>query len=204
MGSAAQPELEAKIRRLADSEQWEDAASCGLKGYGAELLGFLHAVVEDSAGADEVFSLACEKAWTGLPNFRFESTFRTWLYGVARNVAHDRWRAQRRHRKRFEGLDDNSRAGQLAAQVRSTTAIHLRTQTKTELQRIRDALPPEDRMLLVLRLDREMSWTEIARVLDGEGSTAADVAREAARLRKRYERVKAKLTEQLRELVDEP
>lgn len=201
---AAQPELEAEIRRLADEERWEEAATRALKGYGAELLGFLHAVVEDPAGADEVFSLACEKAWTGLPTFRFESTFRTWLYGVARNLAYDRWRAQQRHRKRFEGLEDNSRAEQVAAHVRSTTAMHLRSQTKTELQRIRDALPPEDRMLLVLRLDREMSWTEVARVLTDDATADDDVAREAARLRKRYERVKAKLTQELRGLAKEP
>jgi RNA polymerase sigma-70 factor (ECF subfamily) len=167
-------------------------------------LGFLHAVVEDPAGADEVFSLVCEKAWTGLPRFRFESTFRTWLYSVARNVARDRHRARRRDRNRYEGLEDNSRAGQLAAQVRSSTAIHLRTQTKTELQRMRDALPPDDRVLLVLRLDREMSWTEVAKVLDGDTVTPAEVAREAARLRKRYERVKAKLAAQLRAFVDDP
>ena len=194
--------MEAEIRRLAEAERWEEAATCALKGYGAELLGFLHAVVEDPGGADEVFSLACEKAWTGLPGFRFESTFRTWLYGVARNLAFDRFRAQQRHLARFEGLEDNSRAGRIAAHVRSTTAVHLRTETKSQLQRIRDGLPPEDRMLLVLRLDREMAWTEVARVLGDDAASAEEVAREASRLRKRYERVKAKLAEQLRALPE--
>lgn len=203
MGSSAQPELEAEIRRLANAQRWEDAATCALKGYGGELLGFLHAVVGDPAGADEVFSLACEKAWSGLPSFRFESTFRTWIYGVARNLAYDRWRVQRRRADRFEPLDDNSRAAQIAAHVRSSTAVHLRSQTKTALQRIRDALPPEDRMLLVLRLDREMAWTEIARVLADDAEEAADVAREAARLRKRFERVKTRLSEQLRALAED-
>ncbi len=201
MGPDAQPDLEAEIRCLAEGARYEEAATRALKGYGAELLGFLHAVLEDPGAADEVFSVTCEKAWKGLRTFRFESTFRTWVYGVARNVARDRWRAQRRRRQRFDGLEENSHAGRIAAQVRSTTAVHLRTQTKTELRRLRDALPPDDRMLLVLRIDRDMSWTEIANVLATEASTPDDIRRESARLRKRYERVKAKLTEQLRGLV---
>lgn len=85
-----------------------------------------------------------------------------------------------------------------AARPRSTFARRPRPRCSGFATRF----PPEDRMLLVLRLDREMSWTEVARVLTDDAADA-DVSREAARLRKRFERVKAKLAEQLRGLAED-
>jgi RNA polymerase sigma-70 factor (ECF subfamily) len=49
-------------------------------------------------------------------------------------------------------------------------------------------LSPQDHTLLVLRLDREMAWEEIAAVLAGTGERVT-----APALRKRYERLKGKL-----------
>ncbi|MEM7160203.1 MAG: sigma-70 family RNA polymerase sigma factor [Myxococcota bacterium] len=189
-------ELERQIRVHVDARRWDQAATCALRGYGGELLGFLHAVIGDPSEADEVFSAVCEAVWASLPKFRFESSFRTWLYGVTRNLAREHWRDRRRQRRHFAPLDGDSAAAKVAAAIRSTTAIHLRSQTKTRLQRIRDSLPPEDRMLLVLRLDRSMAWRDIARVLSEDEDL--DLTRAAAHLRKRFERVKAKVAEQLR------
>jgi RNA polymerase sigma-70 factor (ECF subfamily) len=99
----------------------------------------------------------------------------------------------------------------MAAQARTTTAAFRRTSTKDRVRALRDRLEPDDQLLLVLRVDRGMEFREIAAVLaDGEeGSTSARSAsaepgeaqldREAARLRKRFERVK----ERLRELAHE-
>ena len=70
---------------------------------------------------------------------------------------------------------------------------------EVRLARLRTLLPPEDHALLVLRLDREMSWEEIADVLSASGTPVS-----AAALRKRYERVKERLARRARDegLVD--
>jgi RNA polymerase sigma-70 factor (ECF subfamily) len=82
----------------------------------------------------------------------------------------------------------------LAAQVRTATLPFLQTGHKNALRELRDRLPPEDRMLLVLRVDRQLSWTELAHVfLDDAGPDAARVKQEAARLRKRFQLVKDRL-----------
>ncbi|MEM6995561.1 MAG: sigma-70 family RNA polymerase sigma factor, partial [Myxococcota bacterium] len=190
--------LEQEIRGHAEASQWDEAATCALQGYGAEVLGFLHAVVPGAADADEAFSSLCEVVWARLPDFRFESSFRTWIYAVARNLAREQRRARQWRQRRFADLDGTSAAAKLAARVRSTTAIHLRSQTKTRLQQIRDALPADERALLVLRLDREMPWADIARVLAPGDIAEHDLPRESARLRKHFERVKTKLAGQLR------
>ena len=64
---------------------------------------------------------------------------------------------------------------------------------------LRDGLPDEDRMLLVLRVDRGLAWNDLARILsEEEGDRATDdasLAKEAARLRKRFQLVKERLRE---------
>ncbi|MDD9943302.1 MAG: hypothetical protein OXU20_19845, partial [Myxococcales bacterium] len=87
---------------------------------------------------------------------------------------------------------------QLVEQVRTQTNAYKVTTIKNRVRVLRDQLDPDDRMLLVLRIDRAMAWRDLAQVMmgqvEGEGDVDADaVDREAARLRKRFERVKADL-----------
>lgn len=65
------------------------------------------------------------------------------------------------------------------------------------LERLRRTLAPEDHTLLVLRLDRELSWDEIALVLAGEGDGGSGGPTPSA-LRKRFERLKRVLARRAR------
>jgi rhodanese-related sulfurtransferase len=56
------------------------------------------------------------------------------------------------------------------------------------LAAIRAALTPEEQTLLVLRLEREFSWREVAEVLAEDGRPPPE-----AELRERFERIKEKL-----------
>lgn len=64
---------------------------------------------------------------------------------------------------------------------------------------MREKLPADDQALLVLRVDRKMAWRDLAIVMSTGGYLPADsidedaLARETARLRKRFERVKSEL-----------
>ena len=58
-------------------------------------------------------------------------------------------------------------------------------------------LPVNDRTLLILRVDRRMSWLEIAEIL-GEDPDPAALKRRSVALRKRFERLKESLGQQLR------
>ena len=83
---------------------------------------------------------------------------------------------------------------ELVAQVRTATAQHLRTEVKDGFARLRATLDPDDQLLLGLRLDADLGWNDIARVLAGEEAAPVSV-REVAALRKRYERLKKQLRE---------
>ncbi len=196
-GPSPADRIEAEIVGHMQQERLSQALTAAIVGYGPELLGYLHAMLP-AGEADDLYSLMCERMWRGLPNFRWDSSFRTWAYTIARNLIRDRHRARRGPAGRIMGLSEVPEVAEIAEQVRSTTEVHLKTETKTRLQQVRDALEPDDRTLLILRVDRRLAWRDIARVMsESECLGDAEVGRLAARLRKRYERLKERLRAEL-------
>jgi len=202
------------VRALCAKSDHAAAATAILRGYGPELLGFLAAVHRDETAASDAFAELSEAVWRSLPRFAWESSVRTWAYAVARNVSRTSRRNAARRNRRVASPGESFFEKE-AEKVRTETLAYLRTEKKTRLQALRDALPEEDRMLLVLRVDRGLAWNELARILaeggeeeeEGEEGGETDgkddaptlddaaVVREAARLRKRFQLVKDRLRE---------
>ena len=188
----ATPDLEQRIRDAHERGDLETAATLAIRGYGPELLGFLTNTLGDVSLATDAFGRFTEDLWRGLPAFGWRSSFRTWSYTLARNAGH-RLRAEGWHR-RGERLA-TAEVDRAVAEVRDQTAPHLRTTMKDRVSLLRAGLEPEDRELLVLRVDRGLEWAEVAEIVFG-GDEPADPKvrrRQAAMLRKRYERVVARL-----------
>jgi RNA polymerase sigma-70 factor, ECF subfamily len=63
------------------------------------------------------------------------------------------------------------------------------------MRALRERLSEDDQTLLVLRIDKELSWKEIAAVMSGRGEELDDAAlrRWSARLRQRFRKVKERL-----------
>lgn len=194
MDASERADLEGELRRLVDGGDLAGAMTAALRGYGHELMGFLVGLAGNPAEADEVFGATCEKLWRALPTFRWDSSFRVWAYVVAR---HQFFNARRGPAvKKRVALDDAPAVAAAVAEIRSTTDAYRRTDVKDAFARLRDSLEPDERALLGLRVDRDLEWVDIARVL---GAADADVKREAATLRKRFERLKVRLRELARE-----
>jgi RNA polymerase sigma-70 factor (ECF subfamily) len=177
-------DLEARIEAALVASDLRAAATLAIEGYGPEVLGFLVVLLRDEDDAREVFAQACQDLWVGLPGFERRATMRTWMYTLARHAAARLLRSA--HRRRKVGLSEVS---DLVARVRTATASYARSEAKAGLAAIRDALDEDDRTLLVLRVDRNMAWNEIATIMLGD----EDVTRAAARLRKRYQHLKEEL-----------
>jgi RNA polymerase sigma-70 factor (ECF subfamily) len=126
---------------------------------------------------------------------RWQSTFRTWSFSVARHACYRMIRdAKVRRTVPLSGCHDLDNA---VATVRSATATYLQTAVKDGFARLREALTPDEQSLLTLRIDRDLEWNEIAQILADQALDAAAVKRAAASCRKRFER----LTEKLRALA---
>jgi RNA polymerase sigma-70 factor (ECF subfamily) len=186
-------------RRLAESlreGRAADAATYALKTYGPEIYALLASIHHGDQDAGEVFSFFCENLWKGLSGFEGRSSFRTWAYTIA-------WHASSAFRRqqltRRELLATDSQFSALALKVRTTTASRLQREKRSRLRELRETLPAEDQVLLVLRVERELDWKDLSRVMNpGTELDDATLTREAARLRKRFQAVKERLRELIR------
>jgi RNA polymerase sigma-70 factor (ECF subfamily) len=181
-------DVEEQIRSLLEGGQLHGAATKAIDEYGSELFGFLLSLLRDEQDASEVFSQTTEDLWLGLDRFEGRCSMRTWLYSLARHAAARFRRSPHRRVGRHVAL---SELGELAERVRTETLRCRRTDAKDMLATIRASLADDDRTLLVLRLDRSMGWSDIARVFP-DGSDEL-LGREAARLRKRFQLVKGEI-----------
>jgi RNA polymerase sigma-70 factor (ECF subfamily) len=161
----------------------------------ASILGLLVALHRDEQDAAEVFSTFSEDLWRGLPAFGWQCSFRTWAYVLARNASQRFKKGARRRAGREAPLSEHAVISEVVAAVRTETLTFLRTQKRTQLAALRDALSDDDKTLLILRLDKGLAWNDLARVMLGDGAPVGDaeLKREAARLRKRFQLVKDRL-----------
>jgi RNA polymerase sigma-70 factor, ECF subfamily len=191
---------EAVLAGLIRDGALKEAATLALDVYGPELYGFLVHLMGNPADADEVFSQVSEDLWRGLPEFSSQCSVRTWLYVLARHAAARFRRSPWNHRDR---RTNDSKLDALVQHARTHTQPWLRTDNKDRLRTLRDSLDPDDRSLLVLRIDRALDWKDIARVMLGDQSAdGVELQRETERLRKRFQLLKDELRERMRQLDD--
>ncbi len=77
--------------------------------------------------------------------------------------------------------------------VRSRTQLHMRSEVK-DGRKLRDQLDPDEQQLLMLRIDRNLGWSEIAEIIDDNDDPKA-IARASARLRQQFQSLKDRLRE---------
>jgi RNA polymerase sigma-70 factor (ECF subfamily) len=177
MGSSA-------VEALLEAGDLRGAATYAIRTLGPRIHGYLRAVMRDEGDAAEAFAGFAEDLWRGLPRFRRECAFETWAFKLAwRAALHVRDDAYRRRGRRLATTD----ASRLADEIRRSSVLEAERQSDA-LERLREKLTPEERSLLVLRVDQRLSWDEVATVMSAEGEHV-----EAGALRKRFERLKEKL-----------
>jgi RNA polymerase sigma-70 factor, ECF subfamily len=185
-------DVEAEVARLRAAGQLKEAATLAIESYGPEVLSFLEVMLRGHADSSDAFAQACEDLWKGLPRFEGRAAMKTWFYTLARHAA-----SRLRRTSRPDRLAAISEITGVADRVRSRTQPYLKTEVKAGFAAIRASLDETDRLLLVLRIDRAMSWNDVARVMADAGDDESDeaVARAAARLRKRFQTVKESIRE---------
>jgi RNA polymerase sigma-70 factor (ECF subfamily) len=176
---------------LVEAGELSAAAEAIVRDYGPQILGYLTSVVRNDGDAAEVFSQFTEDLWRGLPGFRGECPVRVWAYRLAYHAAARHLRDPYRQRGRRLESTELSR---IADEVRSSVLLGRREARQEGIDRLREKLAPDEQTLLVLRLDRGLSWREVATVLAEDGAPVDEVA-----LRKRFERLKGKLADLARE-----
>lgn len=165
--------------------------------YWGRIYSMVNQLLRNSQDAEEVTQDAFIRAHRGLANFRGDSTFSTWLYQIATNLARNRyWYWWRRRRDQSVSIDtpisadnETTLAEVIPAEVETPDDI---TVTREFVNRIglgMDRLSAKHREILVLRNVKNLSYDEIAEIL---GISVGTVKSRIARAR---ESLRAKLGE---------
>lgn len=189
MGNA----IEEAIREAHARGDMDGAVRIGLSQYRDEVYSFLYARLASASDAHDVFGQMTEDLWRGIERFEWRCSFRTWLYMLARHAA---VRFERTPANRAGRRVSLSNVPDAAAHGRSRTRPYLRTDIKDRFAALRASLTPEEQSLLVLRVDRGMSWEDASRILhDNEDVDDESLRLHAAALRQRFQKLKRRLRE---------
>jgi RNA polymerase sigma-70 factor (ECF subfamily) len=117
---------------------------------------------------EEALDLAQEtfvRAWTALPNFRGQSQFRTWLYRIVTNLCYNRLPNLRRS---LNELGDDVIAEIPETDLTFDNPAHglESRELRSYLHHAIDLLDEHYRMLISLRYQNELSYEEIATMLN--------------------------------------
>ena len=136
---------------------------------------FLLRQLRDGALADELFQDIWQKVIAARQSWTPEAAFATWLYRIAHNRLADHWRALQHRPPAPEYADERTmRVPDPDTPERQLSDFEQRRQ----LQLVLDELPAEQREVVLLRLEQELTLEEIGEV--------TGVGRETVKSRLRY------------------
>lgn len=127
------------------------------------------------------------KIWRGIEQYKFESSFSTWIYRLTSNVCIDFLRGKKR-RQTVSITVEEDQDGSVELDVPDTAPLPeeqvLHRETQDEISKAMDLLDEEFRLILTLRIIEDLSYEEIAQVMDIKvGTVKSRLARARGKLK---------------------
>ena len=155
----ADPEAEAR-RALAAGDR-EAVLSILMAAYGTVLYRFCRQLVADPDLAQDVHQTTFLQAFESLTGFGGRSSFRTWLFGIARHRCLDALKGARRRERRITFLGELPEPPEPGPPADAGLS---RLDRRTVLRRCLEELVPRVRAALLLRFQGDFSYQEMARI----------------------------------------
>ncbi|WP_213804711.1 sigma-70 family RNA polymerase sigma factor [Granulicella sp. dw_53] len=155
-----------------------------LSGYIDGLYGYAMALARNPTEAEDLVQETYVRAIGAMGSLRADSNVKSWLFTILRNIWLNQLRQRRTTPKLIELDVDESTADIAIDRSKDPLAIYV---SKTESEWVREAiqqLPLEFREIILLREYEELSYQEIATLLDcPPGTVMSRLARARAKLR---------------------
>ncbi len=138
--------------------------------YQGRVYSMVYGMIRNREDARDIAQDAFIKAFRNLSSFRLESSFYTWLYRIAMNLAIDHTR--KRKRREASGFDESIASRD---ETGSVAEIHHGDSPRRQLERKQlfaqimeamDKLPGDQKQVILLRELEGLSYKEIAEVMD--------------------------------------
>jgi len=160
--------------------------------YWDRIYSMVNQLLRNPQDAEEVTQDAFIRAHRGLANFRGDSAFSTWLYQIATNLARNRywywWRRKRDQSVSFDaplsGDNETTLADLIPAEVETPDDITVTQEFVARIGTCMEKLGAKHREILILRNVKNLSYEEIAAILNiSVGTVKSRIARAREGLR---------------------
>lgn len=169
-----------------------DAFRILVERYQERIRNLIYSIFHEPEVVDDLSQEVFIKAYEALPQFRFQSSFYTWLYRIAVNKSRDELRKRKVRRLfSFQTLVDSSDKELLSKLVVEPHDRELQEHLTAALQ----SLPEKYRVAIVLKDVEGMSYEEIAETMECEiGTVKSRLSRARAMMRKVLEPLLKEMT----------
>ena len=158
-----------------------------VRAYEKQIYNLCLRMVSDPVDAEDLAQEAFVKAWQGLEFYKFEAAFSTWLYRLTTNLCIDFLRKKKRRPSVSMTVEEDGETSEMEFPDRALSPEEeiLRRERQRMLSEAMETLDEEGRAIITLRVVDELSYEQIARVLDVKvGTVKSRLARARERLRK--------------------
>lgn len=131
------------------------------------VVGTIAKMLGDGRDAEDLAQNVFIRVWNSAARYEPRAKFTTWLYTITRNLVFNEIR--RRDRARSDSLDariESSGDTFVDSSTARADESMLREELEAAIQSAMDALSPSQRMAIVLRRFEELSYEEIAAVME--------------------------------------
>lgn len=146
------------VARIADGER--QALDTLYQRYAQPLFGYLLTLTADRGLAEEILQDTFVAAWRAAARFEGRASVKTWLFGIARRQAHNSLR------RRNLTLTDDTTLEQAPSDEPEPEEAVLRDADRQALSEAIMRLRPVHREVLLLAFVHELSYAEMANLLD--------------------------------------
>lgn len=172
------------IQRVLSGDQ--DAFVHLVKEYEKQVFHLCLRMVGNTEDAEDLAQEAFFKAWKGLKFYKFESSFSTWLYRLTTNVCIDHLRKQKRKTAISLTMEEEEDGQELELPDCDPLPEEqvLKKEAAQQLQRAMGKLEEDARLILTLRVVEDLSYEQIAQIMDLKiGTVKSRLARARERLK---------------------
>ena len=136
----------------------------------ASLLNLIYRFIGDRTKSQDVAQEVFLRVWQGVRDYSPKAKFTTWLYRIAANLCLNELKASRRKKwlQFFQVDTDEQKAGEndLSDSSPSPEDLLLSRERGREIANALQSLPENQRMALILKRYDDLSYEEIARILN--------------------------------------
>jgi RNA polymerase sigma-70 factor (ECF subfamily) len=129
--------------------------------HSAEIFAYVWRLLRDTHDAEDCLQETFLRAYRSYGRVRAGSNYRAWLYKIATNTARSQWKRRTRSELHTADLEPDRQADEMSVDDRVERKTLL-----VSVMRAVEALPDQQRAALIMRKYQELSYAEIAAVLE--------------------------------------